>query len=87
MAASTTGVAGSDQIIGELGLLAEKDVKQMESSDLAVDDSLKGEVLETGNEPITTRRELWSWYAYYFGNNSAGPLSYAPLSMSSFLMR
>ena len=32
------------------------------------------------DEPPTTRLELWSWYAYYFGNNSAGPLSYAPLS-------
>lgn len=31
-------------------------------------------------EPITTRRELYAWYAYQFGNNSAGPLSYAPLS-------
>lgn len=31
-------------------------------------------------EPVTTRMELWAWYFYYFGNNSAGTLSYAPLS-------
>ncbi|KAF3395455.1 Autophagy-related protein 22 [Talaromyces pinophilus] len=30
-------------------------------------------------EPVTTRMELWAWYFYYFGNNSAGTLSYAPL--------
>lgn len=33
-------------------------------------------------EPVTTRMELWAWYFYYFGNNSAGTLSYAPLSES-----
>ncbi|OAP60509.1 hypothetical protein AYL99_05511 [Fonsecaea erecta] len=37
-----------------------------------------GEIV-TSEEPVTTRLELWSWYAYYFGNNSAGPLAYAPL--------
>ena len=42
--------------------------------------------LEVEQEPITSRWELWSWYAYYFGNNSAGTLSYAPLSMSSNLI-
>jgi hypothetical protein len=36
-------------------------------------------------EPPTTRLELWAWYAYYFGNNSAGTLSYAPLSESFFV--
>lgn len=37
---------------------------------------------EQNGEPeiVTTRSELWAWYAYYFGNNSAGTLSYAPLS-------
>lgn len=34
-------------------------------------------------EPPTTRWELWAWYGYYFGNNSAGTLSYAPLSESN----
>lgn len=35
-------------------------------------------------EIVTTRWELWAWYAYYFGNNSAGTLSYAPLSKSFY---
>jgi hypothetical protein len=36
---------------------------------------------ENVTEPVTTRSELCSWYFYYFGNNSAGTLSYAPLSL------
>lgn len=41
---------------------------------------VSGEEVVVGTPPITSRWELWAWYAYAFGNNSAGPLSYAPLS-------
>lgn len=62
-----------------------QDVKEKE----AIDDSAEIVPVEVGeivSEPPTTRLELWSWYAYYFGNNSAGPLSYAPLSESPCLI-
>lgn len=36
---------------------------------------------ELDKEPPTGKWELISWYGYYFANNSAGTLSYAPLSM------
>ncbi|OJA11645.1 hypothetical protein AZE42_11654 [Rhizopogon vesiculosus] len=28
------------------------------------------------NEPLVTRRELWSYYLYYNGDNGVGPLGY-----------
>ncbi|KAG5716880.1 hypothetical protein E4T56_gene14298, partial [Termitomyces sp. T112] len=28
-------------------------------------------------EPVVNRRELWSYYLYYNGDNSVGPMSYA----------
>jgi hypothetical protein len=40
---------------------------------------------EEPSEPATSRAELWAWWAYYFGNNSSGPLSYTPLSTYRFL--
>ncbi|KAH8655436.1 autophagy protein [Xylariales sp. PMI_506] len=36
-------------------------------------------------EPVTTKWEIWAWWLYYFGNNSAGTLSYAPLIFQSLL--
>ncbi|KAI0658570.1 MFS general substrate transporter [Cubamyces menziesii] len=50
------------------------------------EDSCKGSVIEDteivavdsaiDNEPIVTRKELWSYYLYYNGDNGVGPLGY-----------
>lgn len=31
----------------------------------------------TGARKTTTRKELWSWYAYYVGNSGLGPFNFA----------
>ncbi|KAL2813172.1 autophagy-related protein 22-like protein [Aspergillus granulosus] len=33
---------------------------------------------DSHDAPTTTRRELWSYYLYYNGDNGVGPLSYTP---------
>jgi hypothetical protein len=79
---TTTGAIVGDTTVGELELYS-LDVKFFKSNEVVdvEDQVLKTENAEEENaEPVTTRWELWSWYAYYFGNNSAGTLSYAPLS-------
>ncbi len=67
-----------DQVLSDLDV-KEKDVAEISAEAVSIG---LGEVISS-DEPATTRLELWSWYAYYFGNNSAGPLSYAPLSECS----
>ena len=59
------------------------ELKDVKSENVDVESkSVKGVVDLGPPEPVTTQWELWAWYAYYFGNNSAGTLSYAPLSMA-----
>ena len=42
--------------------------------------------LEATNEPVVTRKELWSYYLYYNGDNGVGPGSYSTaLWVSDFL--
>ncbi|KAL3477591.1 autophagy-related protein 22-like protein [Aspergillus californicus] len=36
----------------------------------------RAEELDSQDAPTTTRRELWSYYLYYNGDNGVGPLSY-----------
>ncbi|KAH9062325.1 MFS general substrate transporter [Lactarius vividus] len=36
------------------------------------------------NEPVVTRRELWSYYLYYNGDNGVGPLNYS-MTLFQFL--
>lgn len=36
-------------------------------------------------QPSTTRKELWSYYLYYNGNNGVGPLSYSQTLFQSML--
>lgn len=76
---TTTGPVGGDTVAAELELYTH-DVKEVKNVDIK-SKSVKGEIDLGTPEPVTTRWELWAWYAYYFGNNSAGTLSYAPLSM------
>jgi hypothetical protein len=64
-----------DQVLPALDI-KEKDIAEISAEAVSIG---LGEAISS-DEPVTTRLELWSWYAYYFGNNSAGPLSYAPLS-------
>lgn len=33
----------------------------------------------------TTRRELWSYYAYYIGNSGLGPFNFAPSQLQNLL--
>lgn len=79
------GIIGADAAAVDLELRTHistdaGDIKHL--SETEVIDVGKAEALSPANEePVTTRFELWAWYGYYFGNNSAGTLSYAPLSM------
>lgn len=78
---ASTGPVAGDTVAAELELYAH-DIKGVKNGNVDVESkSVKGDVDLRTPEPITTRWELWAWYAYYFGNNSAGTLSYAPLSM------
>lgn len=49
------------------------------SSDLKKDDDNKGDVTyhEEDEEPVVSKRELWSYYLYYNGNNGVGPMGYS----------
>ncbi|KAJ3553284.1 hypothetical protein NM688_g3695 [Phlebia brevispora] len=40
-------------------------------------DMQSGEPVTRREEPIVTRRELWSYYLYYNGDNGVGPLGYS----------
>ncbi|APA15368.1 hypothetical protein sscle_14g101380 [Sclerotinia sclerotiorum 1980 UF-70] len=40
---------------------------------------------ESSNQPTTTRRELWSYYLYYNGNNGVGPANYSQTLFQSAL--
>lgn len=74
---------GGDVAVGELGLQTHVvgDFKLNDIADVEEKSSSKDDHVGEGEpELVTTRWELWAWYAYYFGNNSAGTLSYAPLS-------
>jgi hypothetical protein len=76
--------AGGDSVVGELEFQthAVNGLKLDEIIDVEEKGSAKNDpVNESEPELVTTRWELWAWYAYYFGNNSAGTLSYAPLSI------
>jgi hypothetical protein len=64
-----------DQVLPAFDI-KEKDIAEISAEAVSIG---LGEAISS-DEEVTTRLELWSWYAYYFGNNSAGPLSYAPLS-------
>lgn len=72
----------AEPVLGSSTLVSEsfddrKDVKLPQTDEVVLRDE---ESLEEKAEPVTSRSELWSYYMYRFGNNSAGPLSYAPLS-------
>ncbi|KAH6666730.1 autophagy protein [Halenospora varia] len=84
---ATMGAVSSDTTVVELELSAHK-AKDFKINDIITVEEGKSEkerVDEGAAEPTTTRWELWAWYAYYFGNNSAGTLSYAPLIFQSLL--
>jgi hypothetical protein len=73
---------------GDHAIELDSQVKDIKDKDLAevLEEAVPiglGEIVSP-DEPATTRLELWSWYAYYFGNNSAGPLVYSPLSECTF---
>jgi hypothetical protein len=75
---------GGDAVLGELELktYAVSDYRLDEVVDIEEKGGSRDKLpVEVDPEPVTTQWELWSWYAYYFGNNSAGTLSYAPLSI------
>lgn len=82
---AATGGVGTENIVGELELFAHhtSDIKEKGNIDVEESKSANSHIEDEEPEPVTTRWELWAWYAYYFGNNSAGTLSYAPLSKSS----
>lgn len=40
-------------------------------------DALFGTDEDAFDQPTTTRKELWSYYLYYNGDNGVGPLSYS----------
>lgn len=86
---ATIGGTGADHVIGELELSVHytSDIKEKTCIDVEENKSANSHVDDEEPEPVTTRWELWAWYAYYFGNNSAGTLSYAPLSMSRCILK
>jgi hypothetical protein len=79
------GIIGADAAAVDLELRTHitnedgdiKNISQAEVTDIGKAE----EFSPADSEPVTSRFELWAWYGYYFGNNSAGTLSYAPLSM------
>ncbi|KAH8897438.1 autophagy protein [Thozetella sp. PMI_491] len=88
---SGPGILGADAAVADLELTARLskdlgDAKEKQASQTDIVDVSKAESLTPANdEPVTSRLELWAWYGYYFGNNSAGTLSYAPLIFQSLL--
>ncbi|EFX05301.1 autophagy protein [Grosmannia clavigera kw1407] len=66
-------------------VLKEKDPHVVEVGELTVSARARELVAELDSELPTGRWELWAWYGYYFANNSAGTLSYAPLIFQSIL--
>jgi hypothetical protein len=80
-----SGFTGAEEIMGETQFYVKTSSDVKEASELGTQEaapSSDGGAINENPEPITTRWELWSWYAFAFGNNSAGTLSYAPLSMA-----
>lgn len=51
-----------------------EDTKSNESSDQDANQIVISSISK--NEPLVTRRELWSYYLYYNGDNGVGPLGY-----------
>lgn len=79
----TPTTTGADTAAPDLKLSpqsSEKDDDKHEPQTQVFDISERHNSGTAEDEPVTGRLELWSWYGYYFGNNSAGTLSYAPLS-------
>lgn len=78
------GARGGDTVTAELELDS-RDVKDVQGDETVDVEARSVKNADSDNpEPMTTRWELWAWYTYYFGNNSTGTLSYAPLSMTPF---
>lgn len=76
--------AGLGEIVGQSQFYAKGSLDIKDHTQLDIQEgagSSDGQETINNSEPKTTRWELWSWYGYAFGNNSAGTLSYAPLSM------
>lgn len=61
--------------------LSVKDQAKLEIGELSAFE-LHQNTNQFGDEQPTGKWELWSWWGFYFANNSAGTLSYAPLSKS-----
>ncbi|KIK67166.1 hypothetical protein GYMLUDRAFT_37220 [Collybiopsis luxurians FD-317 M1] len=62
----------------------EQDTKASKSSSLEIQPTKlhepKGIIFISSisqNEPVVTRKELWSYYSYYNGDNGVGPLNYS----------
>lgn len=74
---------GNDRVLGATTFLGRVSQDNKTASILTLEEGAVSEntVNNERLEPVTSRWELWSWYLYSFGNNSAGTLSYAPLSM------
>lgn len=81
-----SSTAGNDAVLGTTTYLARMS-QDKDATYLGVDEgSTFDSVANHGDaEPVTSKRELWAWYFYSFGNNSAGTLSYAPLSTSELI--
>lgn len=78
-----SGFTGPEDIVAETQFYAKASLDTKNPTGFGIKDasSTEGGFTER-SEPKTSRWELWSWYGYAFGNNSAGTLSYAPLSMT-----
>lgn len=79
-----TGTSGVEAVIAETQFFKTTSLDLKTPTHTSQDASrtdVSGEEVVEGTPPVTSRWELWAWYAYAFGNNSAGPLSYAPLSI------
>ena len=70
------GLNGADDVLAKASI----DIKE---TNQVIHDATDSREVSEKSEPLTSRWELWAWYGYAFGNNSAGTLSYAPLSMTS----
>jgi hypothetical protein len=73
------GATVSEATTEHHGLETEKDLASLEVGELS-DSEARHTLDQFGDEPPTGKWELWSWWSFYFANNSAGTLSYAPLS-------
>ncbi|CAK7216173.1 hypothetical protein SCUCBS95973_002719 [Sporothrix curviconia] len=82
---SESDAAGVVDVVGTGGD-AEKSPYVLEAAAVTSPSSATvAHAIELNKEPPTGKWELISWYGFYFANNSAGTLSYAPLIFQSVL--